>query len=215
MVLLTGIEIRLFLVLEAFSRLSGTPFARSASLSLHLATKLLDSSAAASGCDRGSVGPGVSAGSWRRFGKPPLTPRITPRPRNTYLRTFDLSDFDAKAPPQKTAAFWRMVDAGWAPEDAELADVLDSLGNPAAVTVSTLCIYASEPFREYLQDRRNSKLIPHHIQAAEYVPVRNDAAKDGQWVVAGKRQTVYAKKSLAIRDRIVAAATKLCREAVR
>lgn len=128
-----------------------------------------------------------------------------------YLRTLDLSDFDPKAPPPKTAAFWQVVDAGRAPEDAELADVLDQLGNPAAVTVGTLSIYAGDTFREWLRDRRNARQIPHRMQDAGYIAVRNDAAKDGQWVVSGKRQTVYARCELPIRDRI-AAATTLARE---
>ncbi len=128
-----------------------------------------------------------------------------------YLRTLDLSDFDPKAPPPKTAAFWQVVDAGRAPEDAELADVLDQLGNPAAVTVGTLSVYAVDNFREWLQDRRNARQIPHRMQDAGYIAVRNDAAKDGQWVVSGKRQTVYARCELPIRDRI-AAATTLARE---
>lgn len=134
-----------------------------------------------------------------------------------YLASFDLSSFDPKAPPPKTPAFWRAVDAGRAPEDAELADVLDGLkkspddDGPDAVTVGMLCIYASDSFREWLQDRRNSRQIPHRLAACEYVPVRNDGAKDGQWVVNGKRQAIYAKKSLTIRDRI-AAANILCAE---
>ena len=44
-----------------------------------------------------------------------------------YLAEFDLSDFNPKAPPTKTAAFWAIVDANRPPEDAELADVLDEL----------------------------------------------------------------------------------------
>ena len=43
----------------------------------------------------------------------------------------DISSFDPKAPPPKTPAFWAIVDASRVPEDAELADVLDRLGNPA------------------------------------------------------------------------------------
>jgi hypothetical protein len=45
-----------------------------------------------------------------------------------YLAQLDLSGFDAKAPPAKTATFWEIVDASRAPEDAELADVLDEIG---------------------------------------------------------------------------------------
>ena len=45
-----------------------------------------------------------------------------------YLAAYDLSDFDPKKPPEKTEAFWRMVDGGMAPEVPELRDVLDRLG---------------------------------------------------------------------------------------
>jgi hypothetical protein len=47
--LLMGIAIRLFLVIDAFSRFSGTPLACPAYLSLCLAKQLLDSTATASG----------------------------------------------------------------------------------------------------------------------------------------------------------------------
>ena len=46
-----------------------------------------------------------------------------------YLAQYDLSDFDPKKPPEKTEAFWRIVDGGMAPEVPELRDVLDRLGN--------------------------------------------------------------------------------------
>jgi hypothetical protein len=46
---LAGIEIRLFLVIDAFSRFSGTPLACFADPSHRLAKQLLDSTAAASG----------------------------------------------------------------------------------------------------------------------------------------------------------------------
>lgn len=128
-----------------------------------------------------------------------------------YLRTLDLSGFDPKAPPPKSAAFWRVVDAGRAPEDAELADVLDHLGSPPAVTVAALCIYAGDTFREWLQDRRNARQIPHRLEDAGYTAVRNDGAQSGLWVVSGKRQVIYARRELPIRDRI-AAASLLCRE---
>ena len=55
-----------------------------------------------------------------------------------YLAGLDLSGFNPKAPPPKTPAFWAIVDANRAPEDAELADVLDELGRPDAVTLAML-----------------------------------------------------------------------------
>lgn len=42
-----------------------------------------------------------------------------------YLAGIDLSGFDSKAPPPKTQAFWEIANANRAPEDVELADVLD------------------------------------------------------------------------------------------
>ena len=53
-----------------------------------------------------------------------------------YLALLDLAGFDPKAPPPKTEAFWNIVDASRAPEDAELADVLDKLKNPPALTLA-------------------------------------------------------------------------------
>jgi len=128
-----------------------------------------------------------------------------------YLANLDLTGFDSKAPPPKTAAFWDIVDANRAPEDAELADILEALGSRPAVTLTDLTIYADDSFREWLQDRRTRRQIPFRLEAAGYVPVRNDAdRRDGQWKIDGKRQTVYAKAELAPRDRI-AAATALCK----
>jgi hypothetical protein len=43
-----------------------------------------------------------------------------------YLMQLDISAFDIKAPPPKTPTFWEIVSTNLAPEDAELADVLDT-----------------------------------------------------------------------------------------
>src|SRR5262249_49400191 len=123
-----------------------------------------------------------------------------------YLAAYDLSKFDPKAPPPLTAAFWQIVDASRAPEDAELADVLDSVGNPDAVTLSRVQNAASGTFQLWLTDRKNRRQIPHRFEQCGYVPVRNDAADDGLWKINDKRQVVYAKAKLALRDRLAAAA---------
>jgi hypothetical protein len=47
--------------------------------------------------------------------------------------------------------------------------------------------------------------VPHRLEACGYVAVRNDGAKDGLWKALGKRQVIYAKAELALRDRIGAA----------
>jgi hypothetical protein len=124
---------------------------------------------------------------------------------SAYLRSVDLSQFDPKAPPPKTEAFWSIVDANRAPEDGELADAIDALGDPPAVTLADIVSKSQSDFVTWLLDRRNSRQIPHRMEAADYLPVRNDGAKDGQWKIGERRQAVYARRDLTVRDRIKAA----------
>ena len=122
-----------------------------------------------------------------------------------YLRTLDIAGFNPKAPPLKTLAFWEIVDANRAPEDAELSDVLDRLGNPAAVTLDRIVNEAGAELGLWLRDRKSRRQIPHRLEQCEYVPVRNDPVKDGLWVIGGRRQAIYAKASLSVRDRVSSA----------
>jgi hypothetical protein len=122
-----------------------------------------------------------------------------------YLATLDISEFDPKAPPPKTAAFWAIVDANQAPEDAELADVLDLMGNPDATTVDRIAAMATGEIQFWIKERKNRRQIPHRMERCGYIPVRSETAKDGLWKISGARQVVYAKSRLTIRDRHVAA----------
>jgi hypothetical protein len=122
-----------------------------------------------------------------------------------YLRERDITAFDAKAPPPKTEAFWCTVDANRAAEDAELADVLDQLGNPSAVTLAQIVGRAPDEFADWLKERRNQKAFSHRMDDCGYEPVRNRDAQDGLWKIRGKRQAVYARKELSPRDRLVVA----------
>jgi hypothetical protein len=92
-----------------------------------------------------------------------------------------------------------------------MADVLQKLKDPDAVTKQQL-IDASDSlgeFKGWLQDRRNARQLPHRMESAGYVAVRNDADKrDGLWIVGQVRGAIYARKSLSIKDRL-AAASKL------
>ena len=121
-----------------------------------------------------------------------------------YLARLDLSAFNPKAPPRKTDAFYAIVDASRAPEDAELSDIIDRLGSPAAVTISMLATSATGEFSEWLRDRRNARKVPHRLEAIGYVPVRNDGAKDGYWKIGDRRHAVYARRELSLRDRLAA-----------
>ena len=122
-----------------------------------------------------------------------------------YLDLLDLSAFDPKAPPPKTAAFWDIVDANRAPEDAELADILDKMNNPNVATLIGITNNATGDTEEWLKDRKNRRIIPHRLERCGYVPVRNDTAKDGLWKINGTRQAVYARADLSLGDRLKAA----------
>jgi hypothetical protein len=74
-----------------------------------------------------------------------------------YLAGLDLSDFSPKAPPPQTPAFWAIVDANRPPEDAELADILDELGAPDAITLATLLQNATGEVHDWLADRKNRR----------------------------------------------------------
>jgi hypothetical protein len=121
-----------------------------------------------------------------------------------YLRQLDISGFDPKAPPPKTPAFWAIVDANRAPEEAELADALDLLGNPLATTLILVQAVVNTEFQFWLGDRKNRRIIPHRFEKCGYVPVRNEAADDGLWRMNGKRQAVYARAELSLHDQLAA-----------
>jgi hypothetical protein len=83
-----------------------------------------------------------------------------------YLAQLDISAFDPKAPPPKTKAFWAIVDANRAPEDAELADVLDRMQRPMAMTLDMVRAHANgiSEFSQWLNDRRYRRMIPHRLE---------------------------------------------------
>jgi hypothetical protein len=131
-----------------------------------------------------------------------------------HLAKLSLADFDAKAPPPKTQAFWTIVDANRAPEEGELADLVDKLGSPDVLTLGQVITAAggvdNGPYADrgtvaaWLADRKNRRAVPHRFEAVGYVPVRSNTI-DGLWVLEDKRQTIYAKAALLLRDRLAAA----------
>jgi hypothetical protein len=123
-----------------------------------------------------------------------------------YLHQHDISKFDAKAPPRKTAAFWSIVDGNRPAEEAELADAIDKLENADAFTLIQLRNVSSDTsLADWLDDRKNRRTVPYRLEKCGYVPVRNDVAKDGLWVINQKRQAIYAKASLPLRGQHSAA----------
>jgi hypothetical protein len=136
-----------------------------------------------------------------------------------YLEQYDLSDFDAKVPPDKTPAFWRMVDGSVAAEVPGIWDAIDRLGErqadgsmvpPTVITldmVTEAC--ANDPgegsLYMWLKNRANLKLIHHRFDACGYVPVRNNDRADGLWLIGGVRKSVYGLMSVELPKRVAAA----------
>lgn len=125
-----------------------------------------------------------------------------------YLDSVDLTGFNPKAPPPLTLAFWNMVNASRPAEDSTMADLLDGLGNPPAVTVEQISQHAMKSHPEFcgwLKDPRNSRSIPTRFAAAEYVPLLNMDTKDKLWKVAGRRVSIYVRQQLSQAERLAAA----------
>jgi hypothetical protein len=129
-----------------------------------------------------------------------------------YLQTLDISEFNPKAPPRKTEAFWAIVNANRPAEDAEISDALDQLGHHAgqgkrreAVTIDMIIINATDGLAEWLRDRKNRRATPHRLERCGYVPVRNPDAADGLFVINSRRQAIYGRDDLSISDRLQAA----------
>lgn len=122
-----------------------------------------------------------------------------------FLRSQNLSNFNPKASPPKTQAFFEIVDANRAPEDSELADTLEKMRYPDALTIPQLSGHADDEFGKWLGDRKNRRSIPHRLETAGYQPVRNGTADQGLWKIDGKRQTVYARRALAYKEQCAAA----------
>jgi hypothetical protein len=130
-----------------------------------------------------------------------------------YLAQYDLTGFDAKAPPPQTAAWHSMVDAGLTTEADELAAILGDLGNPKAVTVEDLVTKAPVGFQMWLRDGKNAVILRHRLEEVGYVTVHNPGDKKrGRWTISGKQRKVYVQRELSPKARIAAAQERVGRQ---
>jgi hypothetical protein len=123
-----------------------------------------------------------------------------------FLYQYDLSGFNPKAPPPQTPAFWYMVGTDRGEAHGELLDVIEILGNPPALTISQLVEKA--PGLEWLQDLKMRRAVRKRLEECHYLFVVNpDATSDGLWAIKKRRQAIYARANLDIRQREDAART--------
>ncbi len=122
-----------------------------------------------------------------------------------YLATLNLDGFSRTAPPEKTEAFWAIAHADRSADDADLADAIDKLNKPLALTIAMVAGMAEAGLGEWLRDRKNARAVGHKLEKASYVAVSSDA-QDGYWVVNGRRVRVYAHRGLGPAQRKTVAA---------
>jgi hypothetical protein len=135
-----------------------------------------------------------------------------------YLHDYDLSNFNAKAPPAKTEAFHAIVASNCSPEEGELAHAIDLLDNPAALTIAMVAnATPSHDFALWLEDRRNSRVIPHRLEGIGYTCILCPDNKQGLWgyhlkraqgadiVKTRHRTAIFGRRELSERERHAAA----------
>jgi hypothetical protein len=124
-----------------------------------------------------------------------------------YLKQPRLLDgFNPKAPPPKTDAFQRMVDAARAPDAVDLSAVIADMGNPAAFTLDRLRDKVCGTDAYYaLHDPKRRRQIPHLLKECGYVPQRNPDTTHGKWKIEGRQHVIYARSDLDPAARLQAA----------
>jgi hypothetical protein len=116
-----------------------------------------------------------------------------------YLRGLDIAQFNPKAPPPRTAAFWRIVQSAGDPVESELVDAIEKLGNPDALTLDDLRRKAGNAtdLAITLNDAKQRRKLPAMMGRAGYGSIANPDSKQGLWRVAGVKTMVYARSSLS------------------
>jgi hypothetical protein len=122
-----------------------------------------------------------------------------------YLAQRDLSAFNPGAVPRQTTAFFEIVSVNRAPEDDEIADALDELGEPGICSLLSLVATNRAAAMEWLLDRRRRRSIPYRLERCGYRAYRNPDRRDGLWIINDRRQTLYAKTTLTPEERETAA----------
>ncbi|MGJ4996215.1 DUF5906 domain-containing protein [Bradyrhizobium sp. HKCCYLS3077] len=126
-----------------------------------------------------------------------------------YLANLDLTAFNAKAPPPKTAAWHMVVAAGVAPESGDLSDVIESMGKPDALTLQMVRSRTpgDSQLRLLFEDAKLRRAIPKRLAECGYVAVANPDARDsgGRWRMLGGKTTIYARQELSEPFRLAAA----------
>jgi hypothetical protein len=121
-----------------------------------------------------------------------------------HLRSLDLTKFNPKAPPERTQAFWEMVNAMRSEDESDMADAVESLGYPKALTVSCIVARARRldcyDLMRFLQERKNARLVALRLESCGCRRLANPHDKRGRWQIGEQRTGVYVRKELTDRE---------------
>jgi hypothetical protein len=122
-----------------------------------------------------------------------------------YLMNLPLDENFAKSPPPKTEAWHEIVAANMDVAGTKLAEILETLGNPSAVTVSEVRAADKDTALEWAD--ASPRKVAAEFEDVGYVQQRNRLAKDGKWCVGAKRRkvSIYVRKELDAEERAAAA----------
>ena len=118
-----------------------------------------------------------------------------------FLHRYDLSGFDPKAPPPHTPAFYEIASASRASEDDEMADALDALGWPLAVTVADIKLPHPPSSGSGWMTGRTARPSPTAWRPTATPSSATRDQKEGRWKVGGKNTAIYASDKLTDRER--------------
>jgi hypothetical protein len=121
-----------------------------------------------------------------------------------YLRGLSLNGFNPKAPPPRTQAFLEMVNAMRSEEESEMADIIETLGQPDALVIADIIGRANSlgyhPFAAFLQERKNARLVVLRLEQCGYRRLANPDEDAGRWRVRGQRTGVYVRHQMSDRE---------------
>jgi hypothetical protein len=128
-----------------------------------------------------------------------------------YLRDFDLANFNPKAPPPKTDAFYEMVGANAPLETIDIANVIevgmatnrDGVLEPPRV-FNIVQFLNAIPLDSDLRDwaNKNRKQLGRRFGECGYTSVPNPKARDGFWKINKTRTLIYVRQDLPRRDQL-------------
>ena len=73
------------------------------------------------------------------------------------------------------------------------------------MTLLQVADHADGEFAIWLRERKNRRMVNYRFENCRYVTVRNQSAEDGLWKISDRRQAIYAKAALTVRERYLAA----------